>query len=767
MRNSTKFQRILTFGISRQETTLFQEVLKDLQFIYDGINPEKLPSDLKCLIIENNSDSLEFLDHLFKSDKQNIGSLPVIIIGNNNNGEIISNEFLPDREIEFIQRPYDIEKLKTLLYQKVQHSNLQQNLNLAHQEVLFLQKKLNENEHRLKILSATVNEPIVFVNGDIQIKFWNKEAENIFGFSKFEVVSEDFLQCIVAPQSIQLVQGIFEAASQPDSKVFSTQQTFFVRNKLGVVFETEATISVHSLGKGLNNFVFVFHDVQKVKKLEREIARNNELHEENKILREFIHTVSHDLRTPMNAILGIAKTLLKYNSANLTDKQREGLDIIYQCGSELMNLIRDLLDLVRMERGKLELNNEYFDVDKMLSLQKTQVLHLLGDKQIKFTIKKSHSIPPILIGDYRKIGQVLTNLLTNAVKYTEKGKIILSTHIIDNKIFFEISDTGYGISEDKLKVITNKFEQVNSAYTVNGIGLGLHISSKLIQMLKGEISFESEPGKGTVVRFYITLPEENKMSTSQVLKTYENKGDYIIYNYKTGKNLFLVIDDSEKNEFIYSLIGETKEYGIILAKNGKTGLKALTDFKPDVVLLKLEIPEIHGTFLIKEIQEINPHTPIFVITDYEDLPISLPSEVIVLLQPITIENIMESISKVRLSSTAKIHHYKICFVYEELSRFEKEQANKTNKIFMQNRNTLLSFIQLNRLKIDYLVFEQAYGQNNTELIFKMIDDGCIGFFKEIIILQDSQPMKYLKQKIENCSNVRLMSTADFKIEDFS
>jgi len=118
MRNSTKFQRILTFGISRQETTLFQEVLKDLQFIYDGINPEKLPSDLKCLIIENNSDSLEFLDHLFKSDKQNIGSLPVIIIGNNNNGEIISNEFLPDREIEFIQRPYDIEKLKTLLLSK-------------------------------------------------------------------------------------------------------------------------------------------------------------------------------------------------------------------------------------------------------------------------------------------------------------------------------------------------------------------------------------------------------------------------------------------------------------------------------------------------------------------------------------------------------------------------------------------------------------------------------------------------------------------------
>lgn len=766
MRNSPKFQRVLTFGISRQETTLFQEALIDLQFVDGGINPEKLPSGLRCLIIENNTDSFEFLNNLYKSDKQNFGSLPVIIIGKNNRGDIINKESFTGREIEFIQRPYDIEKLKALLYQKVRHSNLLHNLNLAHQEVLFLQRKLNENEHRLKILSATVNEPIVFVDSNLQIKFWNKEAENIFGFSKFEVVSEDFLQCIIAPQSIQLVQGIFQTVSQPGSKVLSAQQTFFVRNKLGVVFETDATISVHSLGKGLNNFVFVFHDVQKVKKLEREIARNNELHEENKILREFIHTVSHDLRTPMNAILGIAKTLVKYNSANLTDKQREGLDIIYQCGSELMNLIRDLLDLVRMERGKLELNNEYFDVDKMLSLQKTQVLHLLGDKQIKFAIKKSHSIPPILIGDYRKIGQVLTNLLTNAVKYTEKGKIILSTHIIDNKFFFEISDTGYGISEDKLKVITNKFEQVNSAYTVNGIGLGLHISSKLILMMNGEISFESKPGKGTVVRFYIFLPEENKMSISQVLKTYENKDDYKIYNYVTGKKLFLVIDDSEKNEFIYSLIGDTKEYAVILAKNGKTGLKALSDFYPDVVLLKLEIPEIHGTFLIKEIQDINPHTPIFVITDYENLPISLPPEVIVLLQPITIENIMEIISTRRLSSTAKIH-YKICIIYEELSRFEKIQANKTNKIFIQNRNTLLSFIQLNRLKIDYLVFEQAYGQNNTELIFKLIDDGCLELFKEIIILQDSQPMKYLKQKIENCDNVRLITTTDFKIEDFT
>lgn len=763
MKNSGEHKRVLISGLTATDINFFKEEFKELKLVEFESENKKIPAGINCLISRITSETPELLNKLNTYDPERAFKLPVFMLENGNSIAPKIDWPLSELDIEFIAQPYNIDNFRKLVYQKISVFSLQKELALARQEVEFLQRKNSNNEHRLNILSATVNEPIVFVNNEFQIKFWNKEAENVFGYSKFEVISEDIFRCIIATRSQQQITEIFNLALKKINRTFNTDHSFFVKTKHKVEFETDASISAHSVGKDSYNIVIVFHDIQKSKKLEKEITRGNELKEENKLLREFIHTVSHDLRTPMNAILGIAKTLMKYNSSNLTDKQREGLDIIYQSGSDLVNLIRDLLDLIRMERGKFELNNEYFDFDKMLALQKTQVLHLLGNKAIKFSIRKSTSIPPILVGDYRKIGQILTNLLTNAVKYTHAGKIVLSTHIINNKLFFEIADTGIGISEDKLTVITNKFEQAEPSFIANGVGLGLNISARLVQMMQGEMTFESVLGKGTIVRFYVSLPDGISIGSIQPGGKHD-KDEFEVYNYSDRKKLIVAIDDSEQNAYIYSLVSESEEYAVILAKNGKTGLNAIAHLNPDIILLKLEVSELHGATLIRILHRLKHKTPILAITDYENYPMNLPSEVNLLLQPFTVQQVSEKLKQFELISPVP-QKVKVCFVFEETSKFKSVAKPDPDFLFIQNKNPELSLIQINRSDFDFIVFEQAARLKNSELILKIIETELYKNFKTIVLLIDGQQMKYLSNKIGNCSNIRIMQSSDFKVDN--
>ncbi|MBN2486273.1 MAG: PAS domain S-box protein [Bacteroidales bacterium] len=759
MKSTAITPRILLLGLDNKDEELVKAGFKEFKYIDGNISPEKIPQDLVCIIANNSAHAFEFLRRVGFPDTEKKLKYPLFIVCSEAHSGKLPEEIEEIFETECIGHPINLPFIKDTIQQKILVFSLKYELTLARQEIAFLQRKNTNNEHRLKVLSATVSEPIVFVDDNCRVTFWNKEAETVFGYSRYEIIDEDFLHWIIAGKSQQQVRQIFDNALKTGSRTLNTTQVFSARNKLGAEFETESTVSVQTLGKDNFNLVFVFHNVQNIKRLEREIAYNNELKEENKLMREFIHTVSHDLRTPMNSVLGIAKTLLKYNSANLTERQREGLDIIYRSGSDMANLVRDLLDLVRMERGKLEINNEYFDFDKLLSVQKTQVLHLIGTKKIKFIVKKSPSIPSIIIGDQRKTGQVLTNLLTNAVKFTDQGRITLSAHLIENRLFFEITDTGIGISEEKLKSISNKFSQASPAYLLEGIGLGLHISGKLVSMMKGEITFESTPGMGTTVRFYICLPDDKKLPGNAVQPNLPGKSNFTIINYKAGKKILLVIDDSEENQFIFSYIGETSNFAVVIVQNGKMALGALAAFRPEAVLVKLEIPGLHGTSIINEIRRISDKTLILAITDFQNLPISLPPDVVLVLQPLSPELVMDKIPKDILSS--QLPKYKICIIHDEAPILIEQYRHNPEFSFLENNNPLQSFVLLNRINATYLVIEKAFSQNNTNLIFKIIDEGLFNRFKEIIVLLEGPPMKYLAQKTEIANNLRYMQLGDF------
>jgi PAS domain S-box-containing protein len=617
--------------------------------------------------------------------------------------------------------------------------------------------KNREQNTKIKLLSSTVKEPILIVNQDKKITLWNKEAHNVFGYSKFEVIQENFFQLIISQKSLELIEKIFSDVLSGNIKNLKTNHNIIVRNKLGIEFETLASISTHrSRAKG-HNFVFVLHDIQKAKKLEREMIKSRELWEETKILKEFVHHVTHELRTPMNSIIGIAKAIEKYNSENLSARQKEGLDIIINSGNQLVALIKDLLDIARMDKNKIELNNEVFDLNKLLSLLKSQALQLIDDKPVKFLTKKSPTVPNSLFGDHRKIVQILTNLVGNAVKFTNEGKIVLSCHYFEEKLFFEVADTGIGIRPEKQKEIFQKFTQADVTFNSIGTGLGLHISKKLTELLNGEISIESEFKKGTIVRFYVTLPatpeEINKA------KSLEHRDIIKVISNKPHQKLILAIDDTTQNSFVYRLLADNNNFNVVQICNGKSGIRAMRFFHPDLIILKIEIPELHGSSIIKEIRAHNPDTVVISLSEIQPV-YNLPGVRFCLQDPINYDSILQTISEIK--QWPKRKSIDTMVIYDKRSWIEEFTKGSPEYQYIKNQNPEHALIKINQFKIRQLVIEDLSNSSNAlNLALRLLSEEN-SLEMKIVLHNEGAPLKLIKDKIKTQGQILMLNMEEIQ-----
>ncbi len=620
------------------------------------------------------------------------------------------------------------------------------------------QEKYREQSTKIKLLSSNVNEPILIVNQEKRIILWNKEAQNVFGYSKYEIIQENLLDWIISPRSSEMIEDWFTDVLSGKVKHLITNQNIFVRNKLGVEFEINVSVSTHSGRSKGQNFVFVFHDIQKAKKLEREMIKSRELFEETKLLKEFVHHVTHELRTPMNSIIGIAKATEKYNSENLSERQKEGLRIIINSGNQLVALIKDLLNIARMDKNKIELNNEIFNLDKFLSLQKSQALQLINEKPVKFLIRKSHTVPDLLYGDHLKIYQVLTNLIGNSVKYTNKGKIILSCHYFKNKLFFDVYDTGIGIRPEKQKEIFQKFTQADVAFSSIGAGLGLHISKKLVKLMLGEISIESVFEKGTTVRFYVTLPSPPKETMHGNSQNSEN---YIkIFRNKPRCKLILAIDDSTQNNSIYRLLANTNKFNLVQISSDRFAIQAVKFFLPDLIILKTRTSESFDPRTIKEIKTLCPWIMVIGISNMQP-KYNLPGVKICLQDPVSYDLVFKTISQVKEWPVRKSFDTLVIF---DNQSWIKEYLGKTPKFhFIQNNNPEHIAVLLNQLKIKTLIIENLSGSSNAlNLVLRILFDDIYLSINETILHNDGTALKLIKDKIKMLRQVKMLSSHEIK-----
>jgi PAS domain S-box-containing protein len=305
----------------------------------------------------------------------------------------------------------------------------------------------------------------------------------------------------------------------------------------------------------------------------------------------FMSTMSHEIRTPLNEVIGITNLLIQ---GNPREDQMDYIKTLKFSGNHLLTLVNDVLDYNKMESGKIIFEQTQFNLNDFLEDIMRSYSFRSKAKQLSFDIKKASNLPDEVIGDPTRLNQILSNLLSNALKFTNQGSITVLVKELErtgnqSKMEFTVTDTGIGIQKDKLSLIFDRFSQASPDTTrhFGGSGLGLAICKKLIEMQGGTITVESEPKKGATFRFVISLGIAEKGSKKQSDESPED------YSGLEGKRI-LVAEDNKINFFVANkfLIG----WGIIVthAENGQIALDILEKEDFDLILMDLHMPVMDG-----------------------------------------------------------------------------------------------------------------------------------------------------------------------------
>ncbi len=332
-------------------------------------------------------------------------------------------------------------------------------------------------------------------------------------------------------------------------------------------------------------------------------AKKDSANAANQAKSDFLANMSHELRTPLNGILGYAQILGR--SQVIPEKERHGVNIIHQCGSHLLTLINDVLDLSKIEARKLELTPKAIHLPSFLQ-GVVEICRVRSDqKGIDFIYQPDPNLPTGIETDEKRLRQVLLNLLGNAIKFTDKGSITLKVEAIESnatmplpRLKFQVIDTGVGIASDQVNKVFQAFEQVGDRQRQSeGTGLGLAISQRIVQLMGGEIQVESQLGVGSTFYFEVALP----IATDWAEKSSVKDGRSII-GYEGPPRHILIVDDRWENRSVLVNLLERMGFIFTEAENGQAGLEKAREKLPDLIITDLAMPIMDGFELLKQLR---------------------------------------------------------------------------------------------------------------------------------------------------------------------
>lgn len=334
---------------------------------------------------------------------------------------------------------------------------------------------------------------------------------------------------------------------------------------------------------------------------------NDRVMEADRLKSEFLANMSHELRTPLNSILALSGILLARMDGDLTEEQDKQVKIIQKSGKNLLELINDILDLSKIESGKMEIHTEEFLIEDVVYDSKLTVTPLAYEKGLNVVLNKDEDIP-VIRSDRNKVKQILLNLLSNAVKFTPKGgSITISATGRDGRLELRVMDTGIGIAKENLDKIFDEFRQVDGSSTreYGGTGLGLAITRRLVKLLGGEIGVESEIGKGStfIINIPVTLDGVEALTET-------------VTRIDPERKTILAVDDDPSAIYVLKKYLESEGYQVLAAHNGAEAIRLAREVRPFAITLDIMIPGKDGWDVINEIKgdPATEHIPIVVIS---------------------------------------------------------------------------------------------------------------------------------------------------------
>ncbi|MGR9116426.1 MAG: ATP-binding protein, partial [Gammaproteobacteria bacterium] len=330
----------------------------------------------------------------------------------------------------------------------------------------------------------------------------------------------------------------------------------------------------------------------------------------NKTKDQFLAKISHELRTPLNGIMGF--TQLLHKNSNLSGPERHQIEIISHCSDDLLNLINDILDISAIENNKIKIAIEKFDCQAFFN--DIVELYKLKSKEKRLDfVTTIDCLPRYLNGDKKRIRQILSNLLNNAIKYTDHGQIALSVHYQNDLLKFTVTDTGCGISSDHLNLIFSPFIQINNhGVAKEGIGIGLAICNELIKLMRGKITVHSKPGIGSEFTVLLPLPCNE---TEMPVNTDNKNSDRLQDNNNVN---ILIADDNEINLLLLTNLLDKQHYFIDSTLNGKEALDLINRNQYHLAFVDLNMPVMDGIELVKRLRKENNALTMIAISAYAD-----------------------------------------------------------------------------------------------------------------------------------------------------